>query len=189
MNNTYACLSKSQFFLNNFELRPISSDDLERIRIWRNSQKLYLRQNVDIEYEDQLNYFQAEILPEFIEKKPKNILFSYLLNGELIGYGGLVHISWSDQRAELSFLLSPNAIDNKLDYKSKFQNFLKMIKNIAFYELKLNRIFTETFNIRDFHISVLEQSGFEFEGRLKQHIKINDVYVDSLIHGCLNDLT
>ena len=144
---------------------------------------------MDIEYEDQLNYFQTEILPEFTEKKPKNILFSYLSNGELIGYGGLVHISWSDQRAELSFLLSPNAMDNKLEYKSKFQNFLKMIKYIAFYELKINRIFTETFNIRDFHISVLEQSGFKFEGRLKQHIKINDGYVDSLIHGCLNDLT
>jgi hypothetical protein len=35
----------------------------------------------------------------------ESLLFSFLKNGECIGYGGLVHINWIDQNAEISFMI------------------------------------------------------------------------------------
>jgi len=63
---------------------------------------------------------------------------------------------------------------------------LTLIKAVAFDYLKFNRLFTETFNIRQFHISTLESNGFIREGVLKEHVIINGKYVDSIFHGCLN---
>ena len=67
-------------------------------------------------------------------------------------------------------------------YQKDFRNFLKIVSIIAFEEVGFNCIFTETFDIRPNHISLLERFGFKLEGRKSQHILINGKNVDSLIH-------
>lgn len=183
----YICLESSFFFLDEFELRPITKKDIEEIRIWRNAQMTILRQEKYISTNEQLNYYRYEIAPEFKKKQPSKILFCFLENGNFIGYGGLVHISWIDRRAEMSFLLSVELMSDTFKYQARFEKFIELIKKVAFKELRLNRLFTETYDLRDFHISVLENNGFVYEGRLNQHVRINDKFVDSIIHGCLND--
>lgn len=181
----YKCLNNKYFQFNEFSLKSIRVEDIESIRKWRNAQLDVLRQDKIITYEEQIKYFNDHILPEKIKNEPRNILFSFFRNDVLIGYGGLVHISWKDLRAEISFLLNPNYL-SEVDYPLFFSSYLTLIKSIAFDDLKFNRLFTETFNIRQFHISILESNGFIKEGILKDHVIINGKHVDSIFHGCLN---
>jgi len=181
----YQSLNNKNFEFNEFSLESIRIEDIESIRNWRNAQLDVLRQDKIITKEEQIKYFNDHIWPETIKNEPRNILFSFFRNDDLIGYGGLVHISWKDLRAEISFLINPDNLSDK-DYCLFFSSYLTLIKAVAFDYLKFNRLFTETFNIRQFHISTLESNGFIREGVLKEHVIINGKYVDSIFHGCLN---
>jgi len=152
---------------------------------WRNAQLKVLRQREPLTPEKQERYYQGVILPSFAEKTPRQILFSYLHKEELIGYGGLVHISWEDRRAEVSFLVDPDRVGDSSIYSQDFSLYLSLIKQAAFQHLGFMRVFTETYDIRPHHISILESSGFQLEGRLKAHVWIDGKPVDSLIHGCV----
>jgi RimJ/RimL family protein N-acetyltransferase len=146
-----------------------------------------LRQKNEISQEEQLAYYDKYVWPTLAYPHPKNILMAYLKNGKLIGYGGLVHIGWEDRRGEVSFLLNPIRTCDQQAYKRDFLVFLRLIKSLAFEDLKLQKLYTETFASRTFHIGVLEAAGFSLEGRMRQHVIINNESVDSLIHGCLRD--
>ena len=144
-----------------------------------------LRQRVLLTIERQEKYFQEVIAPSFCETQPSQILFSYLSRGVLIGYGGLVHISWEDRRAEVSFLSDPARAADAKEYELDFSTYLAIIQTLAFKHLKFTRLFTETYDLRPQHVSILESSGFELEGRMKSHVWIDLKPVDSLIHGCV----
>lgn len=160
-------------------------EDLFLIMKWRNSQKEVLRQDNILTKKIQLRYYQNFILPSYNSINPKIILFSYLLDNKCIGYGGLTNINWYAKRAEVSFLLNPKNAKNSKLYATEFDIFLKLLKYVSFKELKLNRLFTETYDIRPIHIKTLLKNGFKYEGRMKQHILIKNNYFDSLIHGIL----
>lgn len=184
---SYFALKKQKFEFEEFSLIPIQFGDLEAIREWRNSQIDVLRQKNILTKEDQLNYFESVIKPQYIQIQPTQILFGFYNQSNLIGYGGLVHISWEDNRAEISFLLNPDYTEDKVIYAKYFTQFLNLITIVAFKELKFKRIFTETFDIRDHHIKVLETFGFLREGVMRKHICINNDYIDSIIHGYINE--
>jgi hypothetical protein len=118
-------------------------------------------------------------------EKPKNILLSFYHENILIGYGGLVHISWEHKRAEVSFLLNQTDAANVSKYSEHFMVFLRIIKKISFLDLKLEKIYTETYDIRKHHVLVLEKSGMVLEGIKRNHILIGNKLVDSLMHGIL----
>lgn len=185
MKIEYKVLTKQIFKLNDYQLSPISESSIEKIRIWRNEQMVVLRQKEEICPEDQVKYYRNVILPNFSDPRPKIILFELHHHKELIGYGGFVHISWEDKRAEISFLLS-SALSKEIKvYQAHFFNYLEMIKSIGFNELKFNKLFTETYDIRPHHISTLEKAGFKLEGILRNHVLIEGNYINSLMHGML----
>ena len=70
-------------------------------------------------------------------------------------------------------------------YREDILALLGIVRKLAFEELKLHRLYTETYDIRPFHICVLEEFGFVMEGRLKDHNIINNQYVDSIFHGLI----
>lgn len=157
------------------------------IKKWRNEQISVLRQNKILTDEDQYKYYNDVILPSMAENQPHLILFSYLLSGCCIGYGGFTNIDWIARKAEISFLLdTERAADPKL-YQNEFSIFLGLVKKNAFNELNLNRLFTETFDIRPVHVDTLLNNGFELEGKLRQHVVSGGEFVNSLIHGCLKE--
>ena len=182
---TYKCLKSSTYQFENFRLEPISPDNIESIRVWRNTQMDVLRQSKIITTKTQIDYFNNKVWPEMDRSNPDNILFSFFHQNTLVGYGGLVHISWQDLRAEISFLLDPIYLKENI-YKFYFSNYLSLIKIVAFEDLEFNRLFTETYNIRDLHISILESNGFVKEGVLREHLIINGMKIDSIFHGVLN---
>jgi len=83
--------------------------------------------------------------------------------------------------------LDPDRLNDKNTYRKEFLIILEMMKDLAFNDLQFQKLFTETYSFREFHISVLESSGFMLEGRLKKHVIINNQPVDSLIHGIIKD--
>lgn len=184
----YQCLKVNHFEDDEgYQLVSIREQDIEPIRLWRNAQTDVLRQVAAISANEQKNYFIRSIRPTFTEKQPKQILFSLLLQHACIGYGGLTNIEWEARRAEVSFLLDTERVQNQETYEKDFTHFLGLIERVAFHELKLHRLFTETFVFRTEHIKVLENKGFLYEGTLKEHIYKKEQWFDSILHGRLNE--
>ena len=145
-----------------------------------------LRQAEALTAEQQEAYFQRVVMPLFDQEKPGQLLFSLLHKGELIAYGGLVHISWPDGRGEVSFLVDPVRAADADRYRQDFLAHLRLLGRVAFQELRFNRLFTETYDIRPAHVAILEEAGFRLEGRLRQHVQLKPgTFADSLMHGQL----
>ena len=169
--------------VDEYSIGPIGLLDIEKIRIWRNGQMDVLRQKNEISKEEQINYFNQVVYPEILKDFPRQIIYSLYHANVLIGYGGLVHISWKDKRAEISFLIdTERKADLKL-YEKDFETFILMTFKLAFDKLGLNRISGETYSFRSHHISIMEKMGFICEGRMIEHNFDGESYYDSLIHG------
>tara|TARA_B110000879_G_scaffold66397_1_gene93045 strand:- start:36 stop:629 length:594 start_codon:yes stop_codon:yes gene_type:complete len=186
-NREYKPLKNHIFTNGKFSLRTIGDLDIEKIRVWRNAQINILRQPKPISRSEQAKYFDKSVWPQMKLDYPNNILLAFEYDGVLIGYGGLVHISWIDLRSEISFLLNPEHVEDDEVYKIYFSEFLDLIKSISYSILGFNRLFTETFEFRALHISVLESKGFILEGVMLKHIIFDGKSINSLIHGCIKN--
>lgn len=167
------------------EVRAVEPRDIEAIRQWRNAQMDVLRQTAVISPEEQEQYFTQHVWPQTAASEPTQILLALESAGVLIGYGGLVHISWPNRRAEVSFLLTPDREQNPEILLAFFARFLALMQRMAFADLGLHRLCTETFAHRTRHIAALEAAGFMIEGRLREHVMVDGKPTDSLAHGVL----
>jgi len=181
----YPFLKKRKYRYKKYSIIPLRKKDIQLIKKWRNEQIDVLRQKKKLSTKDQIRYYNKLEKNSFYVKKPETILFSFLLEEKCIGYGGFVHIDWKVKRAEISIIVKSSRNDELKIYKKDFQAFFHIIKDLAFNEIGFNRLTTETYDIRPYVIKLLEKMEFKLEGRMKKHIKINNIYVDSLIHGYL----
>ena len=162
-----------------YSIKPICEDDIETIRIWRNEQKIVLRQSNHISKDAQVDYFNANIWPSMVLVKPNNLLMSFFREDSLIGYGGLVHIDWFNSRGEVSFLVDTKIAQSTEKYRECHRAFLSLLSELAFEDLGLNKIYTETWDIRKKHIKNLESAGFCLDGILREHVFIDGKYHDA----------
>jgi hypothetical protein len=180
----YLCLNKQEHLVNEFKIVPIRFQDRFDIMKWRNEQIYHLRQSHLLTIEDQESYFKNVIEPLFIQEQPNQILFSFLSNNSCIGYGGLVHINWLDKHAEISFIM-----DTKLE-KEHFQMlwsiFLNLIESVAFNDLKFHKIYTYAYDIRPQLFMLLNDCKYNNEAVLREHVYINGVFENVLIHSKFN---
>ncbi len=181
----YRCLAQNEWAIDSYSVTCIQPEHIQTIRVWRNEQIDVLRQAAPLSPDQQERYYAAKIWPTMEDSQPDNILLSYFLNGTHIGYGGLVHVSWENRRAEVSFLVAPPRAMVEETYEADFSSFLKLMKILAFDDLGLNRLCTETYSFRFQTISILEGAGFRHEGTLRQHVIKHGTAVDSVMHGCL----
>lgn len=165
-------------------LRCVQDDDIEPIRQWRNAQMDVLRQDRPISADRQRAYFAREIWPQMEAERPSTVLLSFRRDDELVGYGGLVHIAWEHSRAEISVLMRSDIAGDEVAYHPLLRTFLFLVRELAFNRLGLNRVYLETYSIRTKHIATLEACGFQLEGRLREHVRIDGAPADSLIHAC-----
>ena len=182
---SYKALNNQIYSRGNYSIIPIRKQDMESIRLWRNSQMDVLRQKKELSFNDQKQYFKNKVNILFEEEHPSQLLFSFLKDSKLIGYGGLVNISWLDKRAEMSFLVNNIRAANNIKYSEDFSSFIELVKGLCFKEMKFNRLYTETYAFRKFHISLLENKGLIEEGRLRHNIYENNKYYDSILHSIL----
>ncbi len=185
MTREYACLREQNFRLGNYSLVPIRDEDKYLIMKWRNEQIYHLRQQVQLTYQDQEKYFSDVISKLFDLNQPSQVLFSYLKDGECIGYGGLVHINWTDRNAEISFIMD-TALESK-EFEKNWLIYLTLLKRIAYQHLRLHKIYTYAFDLRPRLYDTLNKAGFIQEARLKEHCLFEEKYIDVVIHSALND--
>ena len=181
----YACMPRARVSHDSFSLQAVQPGDIEAIRRWRNAQLDVLRQSAPISPEQQVRYFEERIWPAKSEPRPDTILVAFREGSRLVGYGGLVYVSWEHRRAEVSFLLDDRLAARPDEYSRLFGRYLRLLKEMAFEDLGLERLFTETYAFRNAHMAVLESEGFRPEGNMRGHVVVDGVRVDSLLHGCL----
>jgi len=164
---------------------PIRFEDRYLIMQWRNEQIYHLRQNKPLTKEDQDSYFINVVSKLFDQDKPDQLLFSFLKNGTCIGYGGLVHINWINQHAEISFIMD-TSFENT-SFETYWRIFLDLIEHVGFHELKLHKLFTYAFDLRPNLYVALESAGFVKEAILLQHVLYDGIYKNVVIHSKFHD--
>lgn len=182
--SNYKILQKQIFNSGEFSIVPIRMEDRYFIMQWRNEQIYHLRQNKPLTKEEQDAYFDNVVAKLFDQEQPNQILFSYLENGRCIGYGGLVHINWNDRNAEISFVMD-TALE-KEHFVKHWNNYLSLLREVAFEELKLYKTYVYAFDLRPHLYLALEEAGYFLDARLKNHCFFNGTYKDVVIYSFLN---
>ena len=182
--NAFKILNKQIFINDKTKIVPIRIEDRLPIMNWRNEQIYHLRQKKFLTEKEQNNYFDKVIKKIFNQEFPDQVLFSYLESEKCIGYGGLVHINWTDKNAEISFIIE-TALEKHF-FATHWKSFLKLIEEVAFNEICLHKIFVYAFDLRTRLYNVLENEGYEMEARLKEHVFIENKFVDVVIYSKIN---
>ena len=177
----YKCLKQQIFTDGTYSIVPIRMEDRWNIMKWRNEQIYHLRQAKPLTEEDQENYFQNVVAKLFEQEKPAQILFSFLRKDECIGYGGLVHINWIDNNAEISFIMDTNL--EKEHFSEIWSAYLSLLDKIAFEDLGFHKVYTYAFDLRPHLYTMLESNGFVREATLKEHCFFQGEYKSVVIHS------
>lgn len=183
MNRIYKNINSDSFINGVYSLVPIRDEDKYDIMNWRNNQLDILRQEIVLSIEQQEIYFKTVVDKLFDVENPKQLLFSFLENNKLIGYGGLVHIDWETKTAEVSFLSETSRNKNADMFISDWVNYLSILKKVANDYLNFKSIYTYAYDLRPNLYIALQQAGFTEINRRKNHININDKNVDVVIHS------
>jgi len=181
----YLCLKHQEQHDGDYTLIPLRYEDRFCIMQWRNEQIYHLRQNKLLTSEDQQRYFDNVVSRLYDQPQPDQILFSYMEQDRCIGYGGLVHINWTDRHAEISFIMDTQL--EQAHFAEHWSHYLTMLKKIAFEDLALHKIYTYAFDLRPHLYTVLEANGFRREATLHEHCLFNGAYKDVIIHSIWND--
>lgn len=176
----YKCLKKNTIKEGDFKIIPIRESDKFEIMRMRNEQIYHLRQSQPLDEKQQEIYFSTVISKLFFLDKPDQILFSFLLNEELAGYGGLVHINWEDKNAEISFIMKTEL--EAFYFQKYWTAFLTLIEKVAFAELGFHKIFVYAFDLRPHLYKTLNSAGYIEDARLTQHCFFNNKFIDVLIY-------
>ena len=186
-NIKYKFLKNRKYSLGDYSIVPLRNDDILKIKTWRNEQINILRQKDLLSNSQQKEYYHSLIENSFYIIKPSEILFSFLLNDECIGYGGLVHIDWVKKIGEISFINDTTRASNDEMYRSDFKNFISLLFGIAFSELKFSKVTTETYGIRTNTLRLLHKLGFKLNHVNENNIQINNKKYDSFFHEYSNN--
>jgi RimJ/RimL family protein N-acetyltransferase len=184
--NNFLCLNQNIFQFEDYSLVPVRLEDKYSIMKWRNEQLFHLRQLKPLTKDEQDMYFTTVISKLFDQERPSQILFSYLKKNVCIGYGGLVHINWHDNIAEISFIM--DTVLEKENFELNWTIFLTLIEEVAFQHLYFHKLFTYAFNLRPHLYEILEKNQFEKEAILKEHAKFENKYIDVVIHSKINGI-
>jgi [ribosomal protein S5]-alanine N-acetyltransferase len=132
--------------------------------------------------------FDLETAKKFIRKANKEIKdktayeFGIELDNtkELIGTINLFNISRKNKNAEIGFWLAKKYWNKGLSDQA-----LSLMLKFGFNELNLKRIQARVLGKNEPAQKLLERTGFELEGKLRQKTFLNNQWFDDLIYGLL----
>ena len=182
----YKALNKQVYKSGNQKITPLRYEDRLDIMKWRNDQIYHLRQSKILTKDDQIKYFKNIVDELFVVDNPSQLLFSFLHNGNCIGYGGLVHIDWKKQNAEISFIL-----DTDLEiffFKKYWKKFLSLIEQVAFNDLNFKKIFVYAYDVRKHLYPILIENNYTLTERKKNDYSFNNKILDAYIYSKFNSL-
>jgi len=163
---------------------PLSKEDLSSIKDWRNTQMDILRQWRPLTDRNQENWYHV------VSEDNHQVIFSIKecnqdAATQLIGYCGITNIDYINRRGEISFLVDPSRAEDLILYQPDIFAVLNHLCQYGFDRLNLHKLFTETFDFRVKHISLLEQFGMHLDGVIREHQYIRGNYHNSVIHSIL----
>jgi RimJ/RimL family protein N-acetyltransferase len=182
----YKVLNKQIYSSGKYSIVPIRIEDRYNIMQWRNEQMYHLRQAEPLTKVKQDDYFENVVTKLFNQEQPNQLLFSFFKKEECIGYGGLVHINWIDKNAEISFIMETEL--EKKNFEKYWGLFLDLIEQVAFYELKLHKIFVYAFDLRPHLFKAIETKNFIKEAILEEHCLYDEKFIDVIIHSKFSKL-
>lgn len=186
-NSAYLVLGDFVAQFRDYKISSIHMDDALPIMHWRNEQISALRQDQPLVENEQLRYFRNVVAPDFVQKQPEQILLRFTYRDALIGYGGLVHIDWVDRIGEVSFLLETERTKDVRNYGMECSIFLQLLKKCAFENLDFNKIYTESYSHRLWHVQSIEAAGFRREKVLPGQTTVDGKSVDAIVASCLKE--
>ncbi|MFW9938104.1 MAG: GNAT family N-acetyltransferase [Candidatus Thorarchaeota archaeon] len=168
---------------NNLYLRKLSKEDIhffyESLQDENMTSYLSLGPLRSLEHSKRL-------IKNYLKSWEKYLQFNYLIEIrdsekiKKIGSVSLWNISWLHRRAEIGIWLLPEYWEKGFGKKT-----LNLIKNVAFYHLKLHRIEAHIAVENERSIKTFKNSEFKEEGILKEYLNLNGTYHDALILACL----
>lgn len=126
--------------------------------------------------------YSKRLIKNYLKYWNKYIQFNYIIElrdgskDPRAGSVSLWNVSWQHKRAEVGLWLIP-------DYwrKGIGKTALDMIKKIAFYHLKLNRLQAHIATENKRSINTFTNSGFVQEGELKEFLNLNGKFHNAII--------
>lgn len=164
-------------------LDAIEEEDLEQIRMLRNSETLrkYFREIYELSSSDQRTWYK-------IIREHHNDVFYVIKDISshvLLGVIGLNYINWVNRNCQLSLYIG---YDNLyIDNNGWAEEALEIIQTIAFKTLGLNKIIAEIFDFDNQKKDLLINLGYFQEGVMKDQYYIDGHYADSCIYSFIRN--
>jgi [ribosomal protein S5]-alanine N-acetyltransferase len=162
-------------------LRPLQLEDLKTVMLWAKDTEFCLANEWSLEIpEERLTSHWTGIITEISDTLiRKGITF----NGQLIGYADLADINTFEARASLGYAIGNSSLWGQgLGFLGA-----KLMLELAFENLKLERVTAEVNAANTRSLRVLEKLGFKLEGVLRQHETYCGVRGDVHLFGMLRE--
>lgn len=157
----------------NISIRKFTQDDISYKVLWINDPQnnRYLHYDLPLEYEKTKNWFDRI--------KDSNNRYDAIIevDDKPVGLNGLLSIDFTNRKAEYYVCLG------ELSYRGQgiAEMASKILLNIAFYDLKLNRVYLYTEENNLAAQKLFERIGFQKEGVLKEDVLSHGTFVNRYV--------
>ncbi len=166
-------------------LRAIETEDLERLRKWRNRPEF--KRNFR-EYRELSRTMQNNWFNNIVNGDKSTIMFAICRNAteELLGCCGLCYINWVQRNADLSLYIGYE--NSYIDNEGFAEEACRLLFSYGFDELNLHKIWTELYEYdkvkKDFY---MEKFGFKVDGLLRDNHYMDGKWWGSWMLSLLKD--
>lgn len=164
--------------MNDIQLIPLREDDIELVRMWRNSPEVsqYMYTDEFISEEHQKLWFNK------IKNENNSRYWIIEFENKKIGVASLTDIDTRNSKCFWGFYLGTTdnrgkGIGAKIEYK---------ILEYVFEDLKLNKLCGEVLSFNENVIRMHEKFGFRREGYLRNHIRKQEKFHDVVVIALLS---
>jgi len=164
-------------------VRPLVPDDAASLHENINDYDIY-KYTLTIPHPYKLSdaeWFINHAKEKLEQKKSYDLGIELKETGKIIGGMAICHIDEKHDAAEVGYWLGKKYWGQSITSES-----LELLMDFAFNELKLHRLYANTFIENIASQRVLEKAGFKCEGRRKEAIKKDGKYCDDFIYGLIS---
>ncbi len=128
------------------------------------------------------------LVKNYLKSWEKWLQFNYVIelrdNSTIkrIGSVSLWNVNWLHKRSGVGIWILPNYWGQGIG-----KRVIELIKKVAFYHLKLNRIEAQIAFENDKSIKMFKKCGFKEEGLLKKYLNIEGKFHDAYMIGCFKN--
>ncbi len=116
-----------------------------------------------------------------LEKQLTRIVFGISnKNKKLLGIAGLTNIDWKNRSSEISLYMPKR----RWQSSKEAEDAIRMLEEYGFEELNLHRLYAEIEDLKE-NASLFAKTGFVNEGRMKERLRKNGQWQDTLTYSKL----